>query len=123
MGDRAAPNVAAAREGYDRATRQHARAVDAPPEPPPAPKPWLAPLWPVSTTDSLALATGSWSLERPVLTEHCTACALCALFCPEGVITRNGDGMAIDLLHCKGCGICEDVCPVKDAVFMEEVPA
>lgn len=121
MGDRAAPNVAAARDGYDRATRQHARAGDPPPEPPPAPKPWLAPLWPVSTTDSLALATGTWSLDRPRLTDHCTACALCALFCPEGVISRNSHGMAIDLLHCKGCGICEDVCPVKDAIEMEAV--
>jgi pyruvate ferredoxin oxidoreductase delta subunit len=58
-----------------------------------------------------------------VLTTHCTACALCALFCPEGAITRVDGTMVVDYLHCKGCGICEVVCPIRDAVEMEEVPA
>ena len=29
----------------------------------------------------------------------------------------------IDLDYCKGCGICEVVCPVRNAVHMEEVRA
>lgn len=83
----------------------------------------LTPLYQASTGDSLAIQTGSWSLDRPVLTDHCTSCALCALFCPEGAIERDDGTVVIDYLHCKGCGICELVCPVHDAVHMEEVRA
>jgi pyruvate ferredoxin oxidoreductase delta subunit len=121
-------NVLAAREGYLQCTRQRARAGDAPLEPlpdlgrPPAPRPSPA-LFPVSTLDSLGIHTGSWSLDRPVLTDECTACALCALFCPEGAISRNNGSIAIDYDYCKGCGICEAVCPVRGAVRMEEAPA
>ena len=80
------------------------------------------PLYQSSTLDSFGIQTGSWSLDRPVLTEACNACALCALFCPEGAIDRADGTITIDYLHCKGCGICEIVCPVRDAVRMEEVP-
>ena len=31
--------------------------------------------------------------------------------------------MAIDYHYCKGCGICEVVCPVRNAIAMEEVKA
>jgi Pyruvate/2-oxoacid:ferredoxin oxidoreductase delta subunit len=31
--------------------------------------------------------------------------------------------MIIDELYCKGCGICEVVCPVRNALRMEEVSA
>ena len=77
----------------------------------------------MSTTDSRGKHTGTWSLDRPVLTAECNACALCALFCPEGAISRTDGAMAIDYLYCKGCGICEVVCPVRNAIAMEEVPA
>lgn len=125
MGERAGANVAAAGEGYARCIRQHRLAADAPPAPAP---PALSvrrtpPLFPVSTADSRANHTGTWSLDRPLLTEACTACALCALFCPEGAISRDGGAVAIDYLYCKGCGICEVVCPVRGAVAMEEVRA
>jgi Pyruvate/2-oxoacid:ferredoxin oxidoreductase delta subunit len=36
-------------------------------------------------------------------------------------MSRDDDTMAIDYLHCKGCGICEVVCPVRNAIAMEEV--
>ena len=123
MGALAEANVAAAREGYERCTRQHRLAGDEPVEPALATSapPRVAPLFPVSTRDSLHLHTGTWSLDRPVLLDGCTACALCALFCPEGVISRTDDSMTIDYLYCKGCGICEVVCPVRNAIEMEEV--
>ena len=126
MGTLAEANVAAAREGYARCTRQHTLAGDETVEPAPARRsaaPRAHPLFPVSTTDSLHLHTGTWSLDRPVLLDACTACALCALFCPEGAISRSGDSMAVDYLYCKGCGICEVVCPVRNAIEMEEVRA
>ena len=128
MGASAELNVVAAREGFSRCTRQRASAGDRSLEPPPELEPtrepsWIPPLFPVSTTDSLGIHTGSWSLDRPVLTEQCTACALCALFCPEGAIARHDHSVVIDYLYCKGCGICEVVCPVRDAIRMEEVRA
>ncbi len=125
MGGRADANIVAAREGYELCTRQHALAGDAAVELPPlvdaAGPPRSALRFPVSTTDSLAVHTGTWSLDRPLLHDGCTACAVCALFCPEGAISREDGTMAIDYLYCKGCGICEVVCPVRNAIAMEEV--
>jgi pyruvate ferredoxin oxidoreductase gamma subunit len=126
MGKRAEANLVAAREGYASATKQRALAGDARLEPVTEAVPGkipTTPLFQVSTLDSLGIHTGSWSLERPVLTDACNSCALCALFCPEGAIDRDDGTMAVDYLHCKGCGICEIVCPVRGAVHMEEVRA
>ena len=125
MGPLADANILAAREGYARCIRQRRLARDpgiaAPPPAVPAHR--VHEVFPVSTTDSRGIHTGSWSDERPVLTEACTACALCALFCPDGAIARRDGTMAVDLLYCKGCGICEAICPVAGAIAMEEVPA
>ncbi|HXH98408.1 MAG TPA: 2-oxoacid:acceptor oxidoreductase family protein [Gaiellaceae bacterium] len=126
LGAAAEANIHAAREGYARCTRQRTMAGDTPLEPAlagEAAEPWRPPLFPVSTADSLRNHTGTWSLDRPVLTDACTACALCALFCPEGAISRGDGELAIDYLYCKGCGICEVVCPVRNAIAMEEVAA
>lgn len=126
MGAKGDANIAAAREGYARCTTQHRLAGDEPVDAAPAlspAAPRVPPLFPVSTTDSVVLQTGTWSLDRPVILEACTACAICALFCPEGVISRANGTMAIDYLHCKGCGICAEICPVKHAIEMEEVRA
>ena len=57
----------------------------------------------------------------PALLAACNVCGLCALFCPEGAMRREDGTMVIDFDHCKGCGICEDVCPVQNAITMEEV--
>lgn len=135
-GKAAAANVEAARAGHARCTRQHHRPGDvafaelaaaahlpAPGEPPAALPPAGA-AYPVSTTDSLGNHTGSWAMLQPVFTASCSACALCALFCPEGVITKDDAGrMQADALYCKGCGICAEVCPVAHAIAMEEVHA
>jgi pyruvate ferredoxin oxidoreductase delta subunit len=124
MGSLAAPNVVAAREGFDLCVRQHALATDTPydtgEEPPPRPP---LPFFPMSVTDSRGNHTGSWSLERPILADVCTACGVCALFCPESAMRRENGEMLVDYLYCKGCGICETVCPVRGAIVMEEVPA
>jgi pyruvate ferredoxin oxidoreductase gamma subunit len=124
MCGKAEANVLAAREGYARCTRQHRLASDTPVEPVRTaggrPEPGL---FPVSSMDSFHIHTGSWSLERPVLRAECTACGVCALFCPEGAISRRDGVMSVDYLYCKGCGICEVVCPVRNALAMEEVLA
>jgi 2-oxoacid:acceptor oxidoreductase delta subunit (pyruvate/2-ketoisovalerate family) len=121
-------NVAAARDGYRAVQRQRRLARDevaaAEAEAEARPVPTVDPLrFPISRTTSLAADTGSWSLERPVLLDPCTACGVCALFCPEGAIERSDGTMTIDYFHCKGCGICEVVCPVRGAIALEEVAA
>jgi 2-oxoacid:acceptor oxidoreductase delta subunit (pyruvate/2-ketoisovalerate family) len=124
MGSLAAPNVVAAREGFEQCARQHVLTADtlyeageeAPPRPP-------LPVFPVSLTDSRGNHTGAWSTERPVLADVCTACGVCALFCPEFAMRRENGEMLVDYLYCKGCGICEVVCPIRGAIAMEEVPA
>lgn len=116
-------NVLAARDGYERCVVQRTLSGDTalpasgPVERPPRPR------FPLSTTDSRANRTGAWSLERPILSAQCSACGVCALFCPESAMSRTDDGMIVDYLHCKGCGICVDVCPVRDAIAMEDLVA
>jgi len=119
----AEPNVIAAREGYRLCARQHTVVSDTPYEPEPQTERPLLPVFAASITDSRINHTGSWSVERPVILEACNVCGLCALFCPEGAMRREDGTMEIDYLYCKGCGICEDVCPVRNAIAMEEVPA
>ena len=117
-------NIAAARAGYARCTKQHTLAgdaVDVGREP--SARRESMPAFAVSTTDSRGNHTGTWSLDRPAVLPDCTACAVCALFCPEGAITRDDGAMVVDLLYCKGCGICEVVCPVRNAITMEAVGA
>ena len=124
LGAAADANVLAAREGYARCTRQHTLVRDT--ELKAAGAANGSPRvrdFAVSTLDSLRNHTGSWSLDRPALSEACNGCAVCALFCPEGAITRAGRTITIDFLYCKGCGICEAVCPVRGAIAMEEVHA
>ncbi len=125
MGRLAAPNVAAARDGYARCTRQRRRAGD-----PVADRVdqaeglgQIRPPFPISTVDSHVRLTGAWSFDRPLLTDACTACALCSVFCPEGALVRRDDVMVVDYDHCKGCGICANVCPVRCALVMDEIAA
>jgi pyruvate ferredoxin oxidoreductase gamma subunit len=124
MGALAQPNVIAAREGYRLCRQQHTIGTDTLYEPTeaPVPRPPLPP-FAVSLTDSRGNHTGTWSLERPIIRAACSACGVCALFCPEGAMRRTAGTMEIDYLYCKGCGICELVCPVRDAIAMEEVVA
>lgn len=61
--------------------------------------------------------TGSWGVFRPVVSGgQCTACGLCALFCPDAAISPD---LVIDYSFCKGCGICANECP-KGAITLEQ---
>ena len=42
---------------------------------------------------------------------HCTQCDTCLVYCPEGVIRRDGARYEADMFFCKGCGICVAECP------------
>ena len=126
-GSLAEANVAAARDGYRRVRRQRTQRPARPPETEPVAGSGLPARgsadFPIGRTSARTVETGSWSLERPLLLDPCTACGVCALFCPEGAIERGDGTMTIDYLHCKGCGICEIVCPVRGALELEEVVA
>jgi len=50
---------------------------------------------------------------------HCTHCDTCLVYCPEGVISRRGDGYVVDTVFCKGCGMCVAECP-RSAMEMHE---
>jgi pyruvate ferredoxin oxidoreductase delta subunit len=52
--------------------------------------------------------TGDWRSSRPVWEfEKCVKCGVCAVFCPEGCIEMQPDGLPLaDMDYCKGCGIC-----------------
>lgn len=71
--------------------------------------------------------TGDWRSLRPVI-DHTkcipsvkkkSACLLCWLYCPEGVVTSTIP-VQIDLEYCKGCGICAEECPAKAIEMVRE---
>ncbi len=65
--------------------------------------------------------TGGWRSQRPVFdNSKCNKCGLCYIFCPEGCIEQQKDGLfEANLFYCKGCGICAKECP-KDVITMIE---
>jgi 2-oxoacid:acceptor oxidoreductase gamma subunit (pyruvate/2-ketoisovalerate family) len=54
---------------------------------------------------------------------HCTLCDTCLLSCPEGVVSRSGDGYAVDETFCKGCGMCVAECPRRAMEMTLEMAA
>lgn len=71
---------------------------------------------------SVAYETGGWRTQIPrFLTETCTGCNLCVLFCPEGIVFQASPKVYdFDPSFCKGCGICAAECPVNDIVMEDE---
>jgi len=47
----------------------------------------------------------------------CNECDRCVMYCPEGVLKRNGHEFVFDYTYCKGCGVCVAECP-RNVVFM-----
>lgn len=54
---------------------------------------------------------GPGEAERCFSCGRCTHCDTCLVYCPDGIIFREGEGYRIDTEYCKGCGICVAECP------------
>lgn len=68
----------------------------------------------------LVTKNAGWRSVRPVIDmDRCVGCLQCYLYCPDGVISRQGAKVAIDYDFCKGCGICRRIC-AAGAIAMEE---
>jgi len=71
--------------------------------------------------------TGDWRDMKPVIDQSkCipslkkkSACFLCWLYCPEGVISTSIP-VRIDYDYCKGCGVCAEECPAKAITMVHE---
>lgn len=65
---------------------------------------------------------GDWRMHMPVVDyERCTACMLCAMYCPEAAIAANDEGKPeLDFRFCKGCGVCANECPAKAIEMVKE---
>ena len=67
----------------------------------------------------LVTKNAGWRSVRPVIDmDRCVGCLQCYLYCPDGVISRQGAKVAIDYDFCKGCGICRKICG-SGAIAME----
>ena len=64
--------------------------------------------------------TGSWRIFKPIVTEKCKGCGICAQFCPEGCIRIVKGKAKIDYDYCKGCLICVNECPIKAMISKKE---
>ena len=71
--------------------------------------------------------TGDWRDQKPIIDKtKCvpsikgqSACFLCWLFCPDGVISMTIP-VKINMEYCKGCGICAEECPSKAITMVKE---
>jgi Pyruvate/2-oxoacid:ferredoxin oxidoreductase delta subunit len=56
------------------------------------------------------------------LGDKCTACQMCAFFCPTGALVKVEDqgrvGLAFRSALCTNCGLCRDIC-YRDAVLLD----
>ena len=67
----------------------------------------------------LVTKNAGWRNVRPVIDNtKCVGCLNCYLYCPDGVIFREGSKVNIDYDFCKGCGICSKICK-PGAIKME----
>lgn len=67
----------------------------------------------------LVTKNSGWRNMRPLIEpEKCVGCFRCYLYCPDGVIRKEGKTVVIDYDFCKGCGICRKICKAG-AIRME----
>jgi len=66
--------------------------------------------------------TGAWRSYMPIFKhEVCSKCGICAMYCPEGIVSKLENGFfEPDYDYCKGCGICANECPKKAIVMVLE---
>ena len=77
--------------------------------------------WSHADEKLLALDTGGWRTERPVLDKSlCNYCGLCSIYCPPQCMRDKGDHYEADLAFCMGCGICAHECPRKALIMKPE---
>jgi len=60
---------------------------------------------------SVSVKTGNWRSFKPIVTDKCKGCGICAKYCPEGAIEIKDKKATIDYDFCKGCMICATMCP------------
>ncbi len=78
------------------------------------------PVGPCYTAGHLVTKNAGWRNMTPVIDrEKCKNCLQCYLYCPDGVIRKDGSAVAIDYDFCKGCGICAKICGF-DAITMKQ---
>jgi 2-oxoacid:acceptor oxidoreductase gamma subunit (pyruvate/2-ketoisovalerate family) len=63
---------------------------------------------------------GPGEAERCFSCGRCTNCDSCLVFCPDGIIFRDGSGYRIDQEYCKGCGICVAECPRRAMEMLDK---
>jgi oxalate oxidoreductase subunit delta len=67
--------------------------------------------------------SGNYRMLRPVIDlDHCTACGICWILCPDAAISMpgpHGEKIWINNDYCKGCGICWRECNVSGAIRAE----
>ena len=72
----------------------------------------------------VAMKTGSWRLERPVIDyKTCSKCGTCEMYCPTNAINIDKESeKCVNIMwdYCKGCGICANECPRKCISMLDE---
>jgi MinD superfamily P-loop ATPase len=49
---------------------------------------------------------------------ECTACKMCAMFCPTGAIIKDETGVIFNISNCCACGLCREIC-YKEAIQLK----
>lgn len=68
----------------------------------------------------LGLEDASREAQRCFSCGVCNSCDRCLTYCPEGVMTTDGDTYTFNFDYCKGCGVCATECP-RGVILMSEI--
>jgi len=69
----------------------------------------------------LVTKNAGWRTFKPQIElDKCKNCLRCYLVCPDGVIFKTTEKVAIDYDFCKGCGICAHECKFKAITMVKE---